>query len=1223
MPPKLGLSGLQFRTVRLATFTEGASIGSAKSRKKWSHPTLTSDHMADSGFYYTPTKLHPDQVTCHWCQEKEYGLGEINSICEFHHKNHPECSYSKITMFLEGFVKSSNKGTYWQKLKKSAGKEITDPICTDSYLLRLSTFKNWWKFDNSIETKVTSHGLAEAGFYYSPVETDDDRVICMYCDCPLSDWALEDDPVAEHSKNSFEYCYFLELHRASKKTKKSRVDPPKTSNATRSASTSPKIAEDSSQLKVVPKNTKPAEKDAFDFSIEELDNFENNTIFKGKDMLPKRFTRKRKKEIPSFVVSEPNPKRQTNKNNELDNKKPLPAESRRRLESLKRTVQEEIDRALQELGSDSYEHNENNKEETYDEKKYNQDGMSSRADEAREEIEVSKDSEEGDGNDDSGEHSVSVYELESDTAGGNDSDASFSVPDTSSSLPEKRKGTTKQPNTPASKKRNTLVARSHVSQFDDGDDFGIDEAELQKILNSPKKARKVKVLQKTEPVSLSGSFYDNSNQNLGDYDESNLSFLEKNIKPAQLVQSKAEKLIVSDKSKEDFAPEPKPKPEAEHKLAISDQKNESLSFSKEDKRPEAEFTEPKGRVLPSEMSILEVLAPYSDVKTELIPSSFGPESAEFIDKSIIDSETSLVNTTLLKTSPSKEADLDLTSSDSEKFHTTEMNLDDASQSTMTLQKSLHDAEKSETDAGTNTSNQQNSSNNEEATSKVHIEDALEKDEQENDKPTEGEVDFEEEAEKELATEKLHAKPSLKDEKSANVRSNNSIDKTISDEAPKAHKLTSEHNLHEHMTTDSIVLETSPVKASNDPLSKLRVVGLLPSRLDQGPVLEPLETTKAFSITKSPSKSPNEDNEQAFTVSPSSYRVYQKDLEELEIEFVDDVILDDTTRTKAEEMSVEPQSDPTQKEPSMEIRDDSYVVNDSASEPGPIEVSKSELVPGNAPSVSFRTEGIARHNEKSITRQSVENLAVEKSEKSLSVAFIHNSSSKIQELDENTLHGQKLGVPVTGRSPNKNGSPQFANDSTPLTSSTAAQPKKKAPSPPSITTQPKEKSPSPPSRITTKTLADESDLHHKTETSFSRLSFDNVEASTPQKIVVASVAPIVSNATVNATTDELKIFPHVSLEFAYSQIKALEEAIERMSELSSTKFDLHNDADGYLTEFIAAMPEKEESMTIQDWILENAASCERTVATICSQIISSYLEDFEKFISHVESMATIE
>lgn len=1271
MPPKPARSELQFRTVRLATFTDGTNVGSSKTRKKWKHPTLTSDHMADSGFYYTPTKAHPEQVTCHWCEEKECNYGEIKSICEFHHKNHPTCSYSKITMFLEGFVKSSNKGKYWQKLGNSTGKEITDPMSFDSYLLRLSTFKEWWKFDKSIGTKVTSKGLAEAGFYYSPVEIDDDRVICMYCDCPLSDWALEDDPLAEHSKNSFEYCYFLESHREDEKVRKNRAKIPERTSKLKSISSSPKSARGTPVLDEAPidKDVKLAEKDAFDFSIEELENYENGTIFKGKDMLPKRFSRKRNKEISNFSLTEPKPKRQATKVFASANEKSTPEKIRKKLESLKRTVQEEIDRALRDLSADEVV--EDNDDVNSDKTTSKSGDKNSESGKLTDENEASEDSAEEERNNDGDNFSetVSEFSSDSDTGGENDSDASYGASETSSRLSTKR-NISKQPNTPIKKRRNILVTRSHVSQFDDDDDFGINEAELQKILNSPKKARKVKVIQKSEPISPSGSLYDNSNQNLGDYDEANLSFLEKNVKPVQLAHAKAEKVVVGNMSKvailhdtESELQQPvkdglekkverevqqpnelEAQHSAEHTLAneakeeleagnkSSMNRNESISTNTSEPPGKNEETDSKNRVLPSEMSLLEVLAPYSDVKTEMIPSSFGPDTIESIEKLGVDTDPPRLEDPLSNSVPEEvKEDSDLTSSDNDKFHTTEMNIDDHSQSTMSADKADPIAAESDLDEEVISSHYKPevTSNNQMGANENKDECEAERDKHEHrigieEKETiiEEKVPTEnEQNDKEMTPEQLTTSESisLQTKKEVNLKTDiKPIDSTTNKELLDASTLTSqlpaEQNFDHHMTTDSIVLETSPIKTSIEPPQKLEIE-LKQTNLDQDPLLVPHEDEENHAITKTPSKSPNDDNEQGFTVSPSSYRDYKKDLEEMDIEFVDDVILKDTTRNKAVDPSMEIQSETIGKEPSMKSKEDSYVVNDSASEPVPVqssllEVGKGEVAQFEKPLTHVNVEVHARDIEVSNKKLLVMNGEVHSLDRKLTVTSINDPSPKAPAINETSPSSEEIKASTTKQISKNPISPELVDDKTPSVQTNEE--------------HNKEKSPSPPSRISTKPLGDASDLHEKTENSLSRLSFDNVEASTPQKTTLASVAPVSRNDdAITASNNERKFFPRISLDFAYSQVKALEEAIERMSELSSTKFDLHNDADGYLTEFIAAMPEKEESMTIQDWILENAASCEQTAATICSQIINSYLEDFDKFIRHVENMATID
>jgi hypothetical protein len=56
---------------------------------------------------------------------------------------------------------------------------------------RLKTFdgSNFEKFK-----KCSAKKLAEAGFYFSPTEAEDDKVTCFTCGIELFGWSRNDDP---------------------------------------------------------------------------------------------------------------------------------------------------------------------------------------------------------------------------------------------------------------------------------------------------------------------------------------------------------------------------------------------------------------------------------------------------------------------------------------------------------------------------------------------------------------------------------------------------------------------------------------------------------------------------------------------------------------------------------------------------------------------------------------------------------------------------------------------------------------------------------------------------------------------------------------------------------------------------------------------------------------------------------------------------------------------
>lgn len=55
--------------------------------------------------------------------------------------------------------------------------------------------------------------MAEAGFYYSGANKDDDSATCFVCGKVLDGWENSDDPWIEHQKHA-PNCYFVKSHLA-------------------------------------------------------------------------------------------------------------------------------------------------------------------------------------------------------------------------------------------------------------------------------------------------------------------------------------------------------------------------------------------------------------------------------------------------------------------------------------------------------------------------------------------------------------------------------------------------------------------------------------------------------------------------------------------------------------------------------------------------------------------------------------------------------------------------------------------------------------------------------------------------------------------------------------------------------------------------------------------------------------------------------------------------
>ncbi|WPK25956.1 hypothetical protein PUMCH_003295 [Australozyma saopauloensis] len=1105
MPPKSARTDLQYRTVRLATFVDGALIGNSKSLRKWRHRTLDANHMADSGFYYTPTRATLDQVTCFWCGKRENNYGDIDSICELHHQNHPLCPYSRITMWLERFLKEGDKTKFWPSVAQKAGSAFADPFSSESIELRVSTFKTLWKLDSSPNSNVTSRQLAEAGFYYSPVETDDDRVICMYCDCPLLDWSVDDDPMNEHIKNRFEYCYFLEKYQEQRNAHntKDAVLTQKTSTALEKTS-SILPTETTTSLK----GDEPV-KDAFDFSIEELQDHERGTIFEGKDFLPKRFSRRLKQDQrKTELLRQP--------------KKSMRSESPERTSflwkkstELRLTVQEEIEHS----------------------KAKPEDNLGTIS-ESLKSVFTSNSQK-------SYEESASENTSEHDSPEKLDSDPSFHINDSHSSIPEKRNNSIVKPLTPASKKRKTQVSKKRVSQFDDDDDFGMTENDLERILNSPKKAKKVKVVQKKEAPSPSGSLYDNSNQNLGDYEEDNLSFLETNIKPSQLLQGQAEKITLT--------PLKVFKPKALENAAQT-----------------------QSRILPSDESLVEVQAPTEATQEQNEPSvqeidSKGPQEISIIGP------------------------------DSSEKHPTEK---DNSATPIISPPSDHKTPCAKLSPENNLEIQSPPRN--------------------------------------IPAIKLVARESLGKELSAGEHTSNgrSMKETSMSEAksqpreesktPELEDATTTSGLQlneeeEVFNIDSIILENSPLKLANGPRlsEKIEMLKLKTPAEDASAGSTSMQKLHGETSLNNDSqqnlnsqktddlsiiKDTEEDMGEKLAISPSSYRDYQNDLQEMDFEFVDEHSIGKTTTPSKELVQSENLTALTPKIAGASSEMKKSV--DSASDTGlkiQLDVERSDAPVSETVSVvagdPIQRDSSAHGDQIEATEKLETSYNTKKCapEAPLDGNLLHNSENFARKRSIHLEDVDKVQSMIKKANESEDEKAALAKSWSPESNA-------------------KEKSPSPPSRhiYQNNEMADLAAQNHtKSEASFSRLSFDNVEASTPHKGESTTASAIETSKSARPP------FPHINLEFAKSQIRLLEEAIERMSELSATKFKLHNDADGYLTEFIAAMPEKEESMSIQDWILENSLTCEQTVKAISALIIDTYLKDFDKLIAYSEEMATID
>lgn len=204
MPPKVNES-MQYRENRLETFQDGSFQYKSKQKRYWTHSTPDIVQLVDCGFYFTPTKINNDQITCVCCRKKETNVEGITNIADYHLTNNPLCPLALIISSQINHL-SNNTESFWSHQPS----KFSDPLSKDSIDLRKRTFGKYWKYDKNKGSTTTSTTLAKAGFYYCPLRYGNDRVQCVYCNCSLDTWLSDDDPIEEHKNNSNGSCYFLE-----------------------------------------------------------------------------------------------------------------------------------------------------------------------------------------------------------------------------------------------------------------------------------------------------------------------------------------------------------------------------------------------------------------------------------------------------------------------------------------------------------------------------------------------------------------------------------------------------------------------------------------------------------------------------------------------------------------------------------------------------------------------------------------------------------------------------------------------------------------------------------------------------------------------------------------------------------------------------------------------------------------------------------------------------
>lgn len=1067
----------QFRKNRLQSFTEGVKVG--KSLKQWSNTKPEVNHLVDCGFYYSPSKKHPDQVTCFWCGKKERNLEQVESMSRYHLSNQPGCPFSLIASLLEQYIVDSDKETFWQRLEK-VPRAVYDPHCSQSVLLRTATFKNLWEFKTG---PVSAKNLAAAGFYYSPVEPGSDRVICMYCDCPLEEWDALDNPLEEHKKNSFSYCYFLETIGQDIALRDYTPEPISSSASygTPLNETLPEIEHDSisqnfsrsPSLTIEPKPKPTAvssEFDAFDFSIEDLENQDQGTIFIQKDTLPKTYGRKGRPRKPLMVKKEP-----------IRNSKSLvlQIEYEDEVKEKAKSIEKANSREAEDLISDV--------EGDHDVPMYtDSDDDIVLVKERRLRIEDSSPVKASvDEAASSNTTKTSVAESDSsfnesvDSIDDSDEDSDFAVPITpvrktrSGALPKKRKAEPKTQRASESKKK----ARSD-------DSMDLDSEKVAEILNSPKKGRKMKVFAR-KAAAPTTSIFDDSNQNIGDYDESNLSFLENDVhtkKPNRSLRSKSPFDLDTQEKVSKFLPQ---------KKDVTETTNNDILGDISELRDEEPGTTIEGAI-----ELPETQEEHMEPEKGEEPESPGENIVEIIDSDVEMQEPTVV------ASASPEV-----GNSSSIYADTVMELEPKVPQVV------------------------------------------------------------------LANDNMHP----------DFSASAAIDNTDQTEVP-------------------INMESSPVVEAPD----IEEQEMEPEEL--------VEEERVYDLT----------------LSPETYDEYKKDLANLDNEFIEASVAEESP-----EKQVEKEATSVDAEDVTHEEKDATVIEDSASE-APQLLSYTSSVsasPTKTTSVELRDSSrnssitIERRQDRSTLEGPASPPSSPKEREDITEPIVPVETTRMP-LAEIVVEQENLPAQIPSpepqpevketnyshKSPRPSPREPLKPRSSPKTEAQESTPPQPNSSPKSMMASPVEESSPPKEELRIEEAVETnkrfSGQPSDRESSLGRLSgsFLNIEASTPEGISKKEPVPTLRPVSIDAVMGE---------------IQTLLETIEYLAEVTATNCELHDDTNGILTDFIAAMPEEEENMSIQEWMKHNATTCGRTVRDIALRLITAYGDEFDKVIAHVEKMKTLD
>lgn len=1365
---------LQYRKNRLATFTEGAKIGNSRALKQWSVTEVDVDNLADCGFYFSPTKGFPNQITCYWCGKKEKDVEKNTSIALQHLRTNPKCPYSLIASNLKLFIMTADKDTFWTTVgaSGSAPKSIIDPHSKESVALRRSTFKNHWKFDSKRGCKVTSKNLSLAGFYYSPVEPGSDRVICMYCDCPLEDWDRNDDPLQEHRNNAFTYCYFLDtigkdlahdtsiapmdetaaeghsngqsdsansthLEIAPQDEAASGIDRGNDDRIQQSelsnllGHTSSPVAEkiNESSLKASPqdssshdsimdlllsdsliasreKSLSPESKrheslepndgfDAFDFSIDDLKNQDKGTIFNNREIMPqKKYSRKSKRKATGFSLL---PKKEASKAEKSDN---LATENDLSLPI--GPISPEVEPLdFQELYREDYSslpgkvntspsakftggplkirdsfilNSELDDPDTRDEDEsegeleikveggevVDEENDDVKIDDEKDEedeslsIRANSDSEYTLGTEDSDmKASVADESLKSDTNSSIVSESTHASADESlipNSLIDTKKRKDKNDQKKAGQKRQKLLLDERKEENSKktlpklqkslfSDDMDIDQDQLDKILNSPKKGRKMKALNTTEQMSAAPAIFDLSNQNIGDYEESNLSFIEGDIR----LPSKRETLKMLDAFKTVLHQEGKITLRSKEESQRQADMNSSPSKEVLTKANSSEINTDGEKI---EQVSKEIIVHGSDLRTEE-PKEL-PENNDAL--AIKDTEEGIKYATTTR----QESEVDNVATDDHDANliknladilmldANEGNPDDRIKEKLhgsSAEAHVHGASEplgpgvSKTDVtnGSTVTNAENGSQNGFQNTTVTSAES-------NQTLFKGPNEESRKEDHAISKKRTEVEPIVEETEN----------KDISEEREAG------NTAEKHGTTEIQINATQANHIQNDDSKSMETS-------ETGEIPVALAALDKSSAKYEESKSMIQNSTVAISEKGLKDFLKEELRNELKVQLKEELRAEIQRELLREELRAEIQKELLE-ERAREEKIDTY-------QEGPQNNSGNYASVDKAPANAFRPQNEPEENKQEVSKdhhtsevdvsviqnmtlspssyreyvQDLEKMDEDFSEKSsdlpkkmdvvhegrseVDVSRIEDSASEQPELLQ-LSDKEKEEITVEKQASEEIGSPNDSITSPLAQGSTFSDHDSVSKIQGDDTNLPEAERrafnyaglESSPQNGTTARNPSASSEQWKDR----RLSFGTHFGPNPSSDRKLSFHSDDSTDKIKNPPDNIPTgLSRLSVDRVVSEMQALLDTIDYLSEVSATRRELHDDAEGLITLFVAAMPEEEEFLGVKEWMLHNASTCGRTVREISGKLISAYEDEFEQLIQQVESMDTID